>query len=369
MKNKIVSRHGKSRAERSPSNSSTKIKQCVNYKDRKECSDKHRKRCSEKEEPSRRHRSSRSSSDSNSSSGSSRESDSGSYERSSSNYRKNASYSDFKSTKNENIYDNVKIKEEPITDDEHHRYTSQNRDRSNRGRYENDTRERRRSRSRSRSWNNDRHPMKQERSSEGNHARRPIKKERFSDVEKEPRWGKSDEQTLGHDKKKPLVNKAKPDFGLSGKLAEETNTYNGVVIKYSEPPEARKPKRRWRLYPFKGDEGLPTLYIHRQSAFLIGRDRKVADLPVDHPSCSKQHAVLQYRLVPFERSDATKGKRICPYIIDLESANGTFVNNVKIEPKKYVELFEKDVLKFAFSSREYVLLHEHSKDSGDDDDM
>ena len=34
----------------------------------------------------------------------------------------------------------------------------------------------------------------------------------------------------------------------------------GVVIKYSEPPEARKPKVRWRLYPFKGEETLRELF-------------------------------------------------------------------------------------------------------------
>lgn len=122
------------------------------------------------------------------------------------------------------------------------------------------------------------------------------------------------------------------------------------------------PKKRWRLYQFKGDQDLPTLYIHRQSAYLLGRDRKVADIPIDHPSCSKQHAALQYRLVPYTRADGSKGKQIRLYIIDLESANGTFINNNKIEAKKYVELFEKDVIKFGFSSREYVLLHEHSKD-------
>ena len=37
--------------------------------------------------------------------------------------------------------------------------------------------------------------------------------------------------------------------------------------------------------------------MHRQSAYLAGRDRRVADIPTDHPSCSSQHAVLQYRLV------------------------------------------------------------------------
>ncbi len=35
------------------------------------------------------------------------------------------------------------------------------------------------------------------------------------------------------------------------------------------------------------------LHIHRQSAYLVGRDRLVADIAIDHPSCSKQHAVFQ----------------------------------------------------------------------------
>lgn len=73
--------------------------------------------------------------------------------------------------------------------------------------------------------------------------------------------------------------------------------------------------------------------------------------------------------IPYDRDDGSKGKRVRPYIIDLESANGTFVNNKQIESKKYVELLEKDVIKFGFSSREYVLLHENSKDEQEDDDV
>jgi len=91
-----------------------------------------------------------------------------------------------------------------------------------------------------------------------------------------------------------------PNFEISGKLLEDTNVFNGVVVKYSEPPEARKPKRRWRLYVFKGEETLSTLHMHRQSAYLLGKDRKVVDLPIDHPSCSRQHAVFQYRSVSIE---------------------------------------------------------------------
>ncbi|XP_042295689.1 smad nuclear-interacting protein 1 isoform X1 [Sceloporus undulatus] len=155
-------------------------------------------------------------------------------------------------------------------------------------------------------------------------------------------------------------NKEQPSFELSGALLEDTNTFRGVVIKYTEPPEARIPKKRWRLYPFKNDEVLPVMYIHRQSAYLLGRHRRIADIPIDHPSCSKQHAVFQYRLVQYTRPDGTAGRKVKPYIIDLGSGNGTFLNNQRIEPQRYYELKEKDVLKFGFSSREYVLLHESS---------
>lgn len=101
------------------------------------------------------------------------------------------------------------------------------------------------------------------------------------------------EQDFGRNTTPPV--KEKPSFALSGALTEDTNTFRGVVIKYNEPPEARIPKRRWRLYPFKNDEALPVMYVHRQSAYLLGRQRRIADIPIDHPSCSKQHAVFQYR--------------------------------------------------------------------------
>lgn len=78
------------------------------------------------------------------------------------------------------------------------------------------------------------------------------------------------------------------------------STLRGVVLKYNEPPEARKPTKNWRLYAFKGKEqvgeysrssdetarGGPRaltsysnadlFHVHRQSAYLIGRDRIVS---------------------------------------------------------------------------------------------
>ncbi len=54
--------------------------------------------------------------------------------------------------------------------------------------------------------------------------------------------------------------------------------------------------------------------------------------------------------------------KVLPYIIDLGSSNGTYLNNQRIDSKRYYELQEKDMLKFGYSSREYVILHENSKD-------
>lgn len=182
-------------------------------------------------------------------------------------------------------------------------------------------------------------------------------------------------------------NKVKADFGLSGALANDAqtgNVYNGVTLKFSEPPEARIPNTRWRLYVFRkkeenkvadgakkkkdDDDGLlDTFHISRQSAYLFGRERKVADIPVDHPSLSKQHAVLQYRALP-SRSQTNIGapdKLQCkPYLLDLESTNGTFINGVRLDSARYYELRRGDVITFGASSREYVLLTEQSARTG-----
>ncbi|MQM01023.1 hypothetical protein Taro_033775 [Colocasia esculenta] len=146
--------------------------------------------------------------------------------------------------------------------------------------------------------------------------------------------------------------KQKPSFELSGKLAEETNRVRGITLLFTEPPDARKPDVRWRLYVFKAGEVLnEPLYVHRQSCYLFGRERRVADIPTDHPSCSKQHAVLQYRLVEKEKPDGLLSKQVRPYLMDLGSTNGTFLNDDRIEPQRYYELREQDVIKFGNSSR------------------
>jgi smad nuclear-interacting protein 1 len=206
-------------------------------------------------------------------------------------------------------------------------------------------------------------------------------------------WGKGNEDNTGHygplssnnndtnnynnndeterKEEESNVEKQKANFGLSGALAEDENTgntFNGIVLKFTEPLEARTPNTRWRLYVFKKKKGsntdkdndlLQTLHISKQSAYLFGRDRKVADIAVDHPSLSKQHCVIQFRALP-DKNDREGKVRCKPYVMDLGSTNGTFINGARIEDARYYELRKGDVITLGASSREYVLLTENT---------
>ena len=79
------------------------------------------------------------------------------------------------------------------------------------------------------------------------------------------------------------------------------------------------------------------LLIHLQ----IGR-LPVCDIEIEHPSASRYHAVVQF-------------KENCPFIYDLSSSHGTFLNKSLIEPRKYIRLHVGDMLTFGASSRIYVL--------------
>ncbi|KAL3477570.1 SMAD/FHA domain-containing protein [Aspergillus californicus] len=160
----------------------------------------------------------------------------------------------------------------------------------------------------------------------------------------------------------PPPEKEKPNFLNSGRLAAESNTVNvnggTVVLKYHEPAEARKPpaKESWRLYVFKGKDLLEMVELNERSCWLIGRERLVVDFPLDHPSCSKQHAAIQFRFIEKRNEFGDRIGKVKPYMIDLESANGSKVNGDPAPGGRYVELRDKDMLQFGSSSREYVLM-------------
>lgn len=133
------------------------------------------------------------------------------------------------------------------------------------------------------------------------------------------------------------------NFEPSGRLFDEINTVNGIALKYNGVDDACLPQKDWKLFVFKENELVKTVPLQSKSFFLIGKESKVVDILTEHPSCSRQHSVIQFR---------PKG----PYIMDLESSNGTFLNNEKIRKKRFYELRSKDIIKFGGSTREYVLV-------------
>ena len=174
-------------------------------------------------------------------------------------------------------------------------------------------------------------------------------------------WGQPMEPPK--EEEKPKEPEYKPDFGLSGALAKDERTgnmVNGVVLKFTEPFDAALPDFRWRLYVYKGNDIVETLHIHRRSCFLLGRDTKVADIPLLNESCSGQHAVIQFRekekLEENEVGDEEVVKFIKPYLMDLKSTHGTKLNNKRIEDSRYYELREGDLIQFGASQRDYVIM-------------
>ncbi|KAK4242850.1 SMAD/FHA domain-containing protein [Achaetomium macrosporum] len=175
-----------------------------------------------------------------------------------------------------------------------------------------------------------------------------------------PSQGDSFALSKGEEPEKP---KEKPNFGNSGLLAAASNSIiqadgSTITLKYHEPPEARKPPPRdqWKLFVFKGQDIVDTIELSTRSCWLIGRELAVVDLPAEHPSISKQHAVIQFRYTEKRNEFGDKIGRVKPYLIDLESANGTKLNGEKVPESRYLELRNKDMIQFGSSTREYVLM-------------
>ena len=76
------------------------------------------------------------------------------------------------------------------------------------------------------------------------------------------------------------------------------------------------PTKRWRLFVFKGAKDVGSIEIPKQTEYLLGRDTKVADIAIIHPSCSSQHAAIQFRKVPLLDRDGivVPGQSIVKYV-------------------------------------------------------
>jgi smad nuclear-interacting protein 1 len=170
--------------------------------------------------------------------------------------------------------------------------------------------------------------------------------------------------------------KENPNYEPSGILQQDLKQKrNGIELKYHPPREARLPSDKWRIFAFNGDQEVGNYELSKNTSFLIGREAKVVDIPVDHPSVSKQHAAIQFRLIQSEQKGSkhrddlvgeqdSKGPAsvVKPYLIDLGSTNSTYINRHKVSMERYYELLNNDLLHFGNSEIDYVLIKEDIDD-------
>ncbi|AJV51490.1 Pml1p [Saccharomyces cerevisiae YJM1527] len=175
-------------------------------------------------------------------------------------------------------------------------------------------------------------------------------------------------RNYGHDDKKfkSQYIDIMPDFSPSGLLELESNNKEGIALKHVEPQDAISPDNYMDMLGLEArDRTMYELVIYRKndkdkgpwkrydlngrSCYLVGRelghsldtdldDRTeivVADIGIPEETSSKQHCVIQFRNV--------RGILKC-YVMDLNSSNGTCLNNVVIPGARYIELRSGDVL-------------------------
>jgi smad nuclear-interacting protein 1 len=152
-----------------------------------------------------------------------------------------------------------------------------------------------------------------------------------------------------------------PNYLPTGLLAAQSNEIvlsDGRItnLKYQEPTESRKPSSvpEWQLYVFNGDLLQDTIDLRVKSCWLVGRDDGIVDIPAIHPSISQQHAAIQFRHI-YPPGDHASPK-VLPYLVDLDTVNGTYLNQRLIPTRRYIQLQSHDLIKFGRSPLEYIVL-------------
>lgn len=180
---------------------------------------------------------------------------------------------------------------------------------------------------------------------------------------------------------KPVSKKDSTSTKGSSSKTEGSETNNGESIKqnenpelvslnppveenvpYSEPAWGGIPECSYQLLVIKNGVEIGSIDISRKSCHSFGR-LTGCDVILEHPSVSRYHAVLQYRLHGQASQDKPTSMLLISsipkdpgfYIYDLGSTHGTFLNKQKLLPRCYYQVRIGQSVRFGGSSRVFVL--------------
>ena len=112
---------------------------------------------------------------------------------------------------------------------------------------------------------------------------------------------------------------------------------------YHPPDWSAVPKEAFNLEVLKDGLIIDTIYLADKVYYTLGRQHDIVDIPMDHPSISRVHAVLNYR------NDGSL------MLLDLNSAQGTYLNKSICEKNVYHRVYVGDIIKFGASTRKYIV--------------
>ncbi|GLJ08633.1 hypothetical protein SUGI_0092690 [Cryptomeria japonica] len=136
---------------------------------------------------------------------------------------------------------------------------------------------------------------------------------------------------------------AAPEPAPAAVPSTQSTAIGGGQSNWQPPDWAVEPRPGvYRLEVMKDGEVLDQINLDKRR-HIFGRQVAVCDFVLDHPSISRQHAVV------------VQHKNGSIYVIDLGSVHGTFVANERVTKDNPVELEIGQSLRFAASSRSYIL--------------
>lgn len=112
---------------------------------------------------------------------------------------------------------------------------------------------------------------------------------------------------------------------------------------YTAPAWSALPSEKFELEVLKEGSIVGTIPLGEKEYFTLGRQHGLVDIPMDHLSVSRMHAVLNFR------DDGALMLR------DLGSAQGTLLNKILCEKDTYYRVYVGDLIKFGASTRQYIV--------------
>jgi len=139
-----------------------------------------------------------------------------------------------------------------------------------------------------------------------------------------------------------------PTKNRASSLTKEINSENAPngtqvpKLPYKKPEWSSLPKNDYSMEVIKNGVIIEKISIPKTEEFIVLGRLPLCDIQMDHPSISRYHAIIQF---------SDKGM---PYLYDLGSAHGTYLNKNVLPPNQYVPLHVGDMIKFGQSTRIYI---------------